>query len=93
MKTTGTVGIFIHIVYSKHGVTLITPGGVPGVLYQHVVSALPLAITDSEHCMVQWVKLIWVGDAIVSSDDTALVRMDVYIISINSDGKRLSIKG
>ena len=70
-----------------------TPGGVPGVLNEHVVSALPLAITNSEHCMVQWVTIIWVGEAIVCSNDTALVRMDVYIISINSDGKRLSIKG
>ena len=60
-------------------VTLVTPGGVPGVFDEHVVQAsgFIMAVTDSEYAVVYGVKVLVVikyfSFAIFRIDDTTTV--------------------
>ena len=78
-------------------VTLITPGGVPGVLYQPVFQAAGLvsAVADKENGMVNWgqwvywVVIIIFFIAVFCIDDSTRVGVNIPVVGRKSDGKRL----
>ena len=81
----------VFISYFDLDITLITPGGVPGVPYEPVVQAggLISAVTDNENCVVDWVKVQVFCEAIDCIDDAACILMDVLVVCGNSNGERL----
>ena len=90
------------IYHSDLYVPLITPGGVPGVLYEPVFQASGFisAIADYEHTVVDWIKAFLIVRKILIKlvaifwiDDTASVWMNIYIIGGDSDADRLFCNG
>ena len=77
----------VFISYFDLDITLITPGGVPGVFYEPVVQAggLISAVTDNENCVVDWVKVQVFCEAIDCIDDAACILMDVLAVGGNSN--------
>ena len=76
-------------------VPFMTPGGSPGVLDEPVVQASLkiIAIADSDHGVVNWVKFFFWVVAIMCIYDATLVGMNILIIGRNSDGKWMFFKG
>ena len=80
------------IIYFDFEVAIITPSGVPGIFYEHVLqtSGFVMAVTDSEYAMINGVKVIAVNKyfffAIFSIDNTAAVWMNVLVVGCNSEG-------
>ena len=91
MDTTDT--FTIRIGNSDLKVPLITPCGVPGVLYKPIVQASDFigAITNSEHSMIYWVQsapAIYLFLAISCINDATSIRMNILIICCDSDADR-----
>jgi len=66
---------------SNLDVALVTPGGVPGVLDEPVVKAacFVVAIADEQHAVIK------IGAAFGAVKDTACVRLEDILVSLDSD--------
>ena len=82
----------------KLEVSLVTPGGVPGVFDEKVLQATGLinAISDSEYAVVYGVKVfIVIQDgfcAIACIDDATRVLMDVLVVGSDTEDNWLCLK-
>ena len=65
-----------------------TPGGVPGVLYEPIVPVNPMAITNNEHCMVDFL-VFFAGVFVIITEYTLRKETYLYSIGCNCDSNRL----
>ena len=74
---------------SEPDVAIVTPAGVPGVLYEPEVLLQLVVITpsDSEHGVVE------IGAAFGAVEDTATVRLPDVLVSFDRDCERLLSEG
>ena len=83
LDTADTIGV----IHAELDVTLVTPGGVPGVLDEPVVLSILGTIADSEDGVIE------VGSASRGGEDTGRVGLEDHLVGLDGDGKRLLVEG
>ena len=83
MDTADTDGVLNH---GDFDVTLITPDGVPGVLYDPVTLTVLVSVTNSEDGVVKG------GSALIGGEDSGRVGLEDSLISLNGDGDGLQVE-
>ena len=83
LDTANTIGV----IHAELDVTLVTPGGVPGVLDEPVVLSILGTIADSEDGVIEG------GSAFGGGEDTGRVGLEDHLVGLDGDGKRLLVEG